>query len=302
MKSTEGSLLVPMLVLGCCLAAPPASYAVATFSNTEAASLSLSVIGGTFDGEPDAQLDTVATESSVVSGDSQTSAAGAATVLGEVKAKADATSDNLDNIITSSASAGWTATLTTSGADPSAPIPLDLSIDISGELHYVNNGPDYGLLDIPPTATVAVAISFFTDDGTVEIPVFVENASLTGNGDPTMEPLIDATSDWVDDGDKNPGCNQNACIVTVSAIADLDGVLDVAFGEVFDLFVILTAAASTFGGDVHVASNFFDSVELNLSTTSDVSIDLVLPESVPEPGTALLVLMGFVIGARLRRT
>ena len=297
-------LLPPLrvLVLAGFLAAAAPLAAQTTVSNTEAATITLVIGPGAPDITVDARPTTAASTASSVLGEASASADGEATVLGEVKARATAVGAREFEIGNSSATAGWTATLTTTGIDPGVPVPLDLTIAIDGNL-FVNEVPGpFG----SPAASMQLLVSFFATDGT-EINVFGAGATLSGSGDPGLDPVLLTAGDWAAGDVDDPVCVALlGCTSAISTLVDLDGVLDVAFGTVFDLFVILDTTASIFGNVASASSDFFDTVSLSLTTPlAGLSIELVEEDGgpgtpVPEPTTALLVLLGLA-GLRVRR-
>ena len=303
MRRSKASPIARLLVIGCFLGAAPQIGAVTIFSNTEAATITFAILPGAADATGDLQPITAASSASVTSLGASSDADGEATVLGPVKARAHVDSAGIDGLSVASGAAGWTATLTTSGIDPGVPVPLDITIALDGNLGFTNTGGDYGLLGFPPSASVVLGVSFFTDSGATEIPVFGEDATLLGGPLPTDSPLLVISAGWgPGDVSMDPGCDAGSCSVTVNALVDLDGVLDVAFGEVFDLFVILTTAASSFGGDVDLSSEFFNSAGFTISSPlSGVSIDLIpAAGAVPEPASAGMLVLGIVVLVRCR--
>ncbi|NCF25982.1 MAG: PEP-CTERM sorting domain-containing protein [Gammaproteobacteria bacterium] len=304
MKLNVSSPPLRMLVLAGLLAAAAPLAAQTAVSNTEAATTTLVIGPGAPEFTFDAGPTTAGSTAASVLGAAGTSADGEATVLGEVKARATAVSASEFDFGNSSATAGWTATLTTTGIDPGVPVPLDLTIAIDGNL-FVNEVPDpFGFGS--PAASMELLVSFFATDGT-EINVFGAGATLSGSGDPSLDPVLVTAGDWAAGDVSDPVCVALlGCTSAISTLVDLDGALDVAFGTVFDLFVILNTTASVFGSVASASSEFFDTVSLSLTTPlAGLSIELVAEDGgpgtpVPEPTTALLVLLGLA-GLRARR-
>ena len=242
-----------------------------TISNTEAATLTF-VLGP---GIPEFTMDegptTAASTASSVLGDSTASAEGEATVLGEVKARA--TSESMSDFDFGSANgeAGWTATLTTTGIDPGVPVPLDLAIAVDGNL-FVNE-VEFGFGS--PAASMLLLVSFLATDGT-EISVFGAGATLSGSGEPSLDPVLVTMGDWAPGDVGDPVCGALGCTSAISTLVDLDGVLDVAFGAVFDLVVFLNVTTSVFGSVASASSDFLDTVSVSLTTQlPDLTIELV---------------------------
>ena len=203
-------------------------------------------------------------------------AAAEATVLGDLKSRALAGgASGQQGPFRGHAESQWVAQLQAVGVDPGAPIDVDVSFSVDGNLTFLNNNSGAG----PGDLISAVSFQLSVHDSGGETELWNGDAALSSI-EGSSAPELTRNFDWADaarDGDFDTTTLSN---VGVNTSVTLDDAFTVDFGEVFAIDAELVATAFAFAGfEAEAGANFFDTGSVTISTgTPGVSLVPVIPE------------------------
>lgn len=221
-----------------------------------------------------------------------------ATVGGPVRARSMVDAASGQRVASSASStAQWIGNFTTGGSDPGAAIDINFDLSVDGFLSYLNNNSGAELNDI----ITAMELTVSAHDTTGAQTLFDGAASIRSQARGTPAAF---TFSGFSAGDFTGTCGVFRCDQSLDASISLSPLL-VGFGSVFAIELSLMTEAFAFAGqEIASHSNFFNTVNIDLSTTTQgVFIESVggTTPSVPLPGTLALLGVGLLSLTTYRR-